>query len=200
MIRSGVPEEVRPESGEWLYIDAGFSSSSRSCGVLGTSDVAESLTFADTLARLVSVASLEIGNLNLLIEAPLSVAFNSQGNPTGRTIERLGSQHRYWHEGLGCLVMTSALYLLRALHDSRPKRDVRLFEGFVSFKPAGGVSSHCKDVEALRAVVLDPHRVAGAVVAATQLARTPSDRLVSAFAVAGLDFGVPPVICAMANQ
>ena len=133
MIRAGTPEEIAPGSGEWLFVDAGFSSSGRSCGVLGADNAAASITFSEARSRLVSAGSIKAGPLNLLIEAPLSVAFNSRGNPTRRSIERLGSQHRYWYEGLGCLVMTSAPYLLRGLCDSRPDREVRLFEGFVSF-------------------------------------------------------------------
>jgi hypothetical protein len=90
--------------------------------------------------------------------------------------------------------MTSDLYLLRGLHNSKPQREVRLFEGFVSFKPKGQVSSHCADVQALRAVVWATNREASAVVGAGELATTSSDRVVSAFAVAGMDFGVPPVV------
>jgi len=200
MIRAGIPEEVRPDSGEWLFIDVGFSSSGRSCGVLGADNVATLLTFSETSRRLVSAGALKTGALNLLIEAPLSVAFNSSGNPVDRSLERSGSQHRYWYEGLGCLVMTSALYLLRGLHESKPQREVRLFEGFVSFKPKGQVSSHSEDIRALRAVVSDADRDAKVVVTAAQLATTPSDRLVSAFAVAGMDFGIPPVVRTMANN
>ena len=96
--------------------------------------------------------------------------------------------------------MTSALYLLRGLDDSKPQREVRLFEGFVSFKPKGQVSSHSEDIRALRAVVWDAHRDTKVVVTAAQLAATSSDRLVSAFAVAGMDFGVPPVVRTMANN
>lgn len=199
MIRAGDPEQVRIDSGEWLFIDMGFSSNGKSCGFLGSDNLAASLTFSEASKRIASAGSIKGRALNLLIEAPLSVAFNSLGNPVGRSFERLGSQHRYWYEGLGCLVMTSALYLLRALHDNRPQREVRLFEGFVSFKPKGNVSSHCADVEALRSVVFDPNRDRGAVLAATQMVQS-SDRLVSAFAVAGMDFGVPPVVKSMANN
>lgn len=199
MIRAGNPKEVGPDSGEWLFIDAGFSSNGKSCGVLGSDNVAKCLTFSEASDLIVSVGSINSPALNLLIEAPLSVAFNSRGNPAGRSIERLGSKHRYWYEGLGCLVMTSALYLLRALHDSKSKREIRLFEGFVSFKRKGSVSSHCADVQALRAVVLDRNREPSSVVAGAQLAAASSDRLVSAFAVAGMDFGIPPVVRAMAN-
>ena len=199
MIRAGNPEEVGPDSGEWFFIDAGFSSNGKSCGVLGSDNLAASLTFSEASSRIVSVGLIKSAPLNLLIEAPLSVAFNSRGNPAGRSIERLGSQHRYWYEGLGCLVMTSALYLVRALYDSKPNREVGFFEGFVSFKPKGNVSSHCADVQALRSVVLDRNRDPRAVIAGGQLAATSSDRLVSAFAVAGMDFGIPPVVKAVAH-
>jgi hypothetical protein len=194
MVRAGIPEEIRPDSGEWLFIDAGFSSNGRSCGVLAADDVAVSLTFSEAANRLVRVGAVSAGPLNLLIEAPLSVAFNSKGNPVGRSIERLGSSHRYWYEGLGCLVMTSAMYLLRNLADSQPAREVRLFEGFVSFKQKGRPSSHCEDVLALRAIVRDVNRDRRTIVTAAELAIAPSDQVASAFRVAGLDFGVPPVL------
>lgn len=126
MIRAGNPEEVGPDSGEWFFIDPGFSSNGKSCGVLGSDNLAASLTSSEASARIVSVGLIKSAPLNLLIEAPLSVAFNSRGNPAGRSIERLGSQHRYWYEGLGCLVMTSALYLVRALYDSKPQPRGRL--------------------------------------------------------------------------
>jgi hypothetical protein len=132
--------------------------------------------------------------LNLLIEAPLSVAFNERGNPTGRIFERLKEQHRYWYADGGCVVMTAAMYLLRALHDSRPRRKVRLFEGFVSFHRKSQATSHCEVVEALRAVVLDPTRPDGKVLAPNQLAFKTSDVVVPALAVAGMNFGVPSVV------
>jgi hypothetical protein len=199
MIRAGTPEEVSAESGEWLIVDAGFSSNGRSCGVVGANDAPTTLTFSETRTRLIRAGAHKAGTLNLLIEAPLSAAFNAKGNPTGRTFERFGSQHRYWYEGLGCLVMTSALYLLRELSDSGPEREVRLFEGFVSFKPKGVASSHCGDVLALRSVVLDSTRKAGSVIPASQIAMAPSDRLVSAFAVAGMELGIPAVVKTIAN-
>jgi hypothetical protein len=200
MIRAGSPEDVRPESGEWLFIDVGFSSKGASCGVLGGHKAASSMTFARASEHLVDAADQAGSILNLLIEAPLSVAFNSNGNPTGRTIERLGSQHRYWYEGLGCLVTTATTYLLRALVDSRAPRDIRLFEGFVSFKPKGQRSSHPGDVEVLRAVVFNRARDPGSVVAAEGLKMASADKLHSAFAAAGMDFGVPPVVRAIANS
>ena len=202
MIEAGLPQDVCPESGEWLFVDVGCSSERKSCGVLGDDDApCKLLTFAEASARIIAAAALpEAANtrkratLNLLIEAPLSVAFNERKNPTGRIFERLKQQHRYWYEGGGCSVMTAATYLLRALHDSKPRRKVRLFEGFVSFKLVGQATSNCKDVEALRAVVLDRTRPHGMVLAPNQLASNPLDMVVSAFAVAGMNFGVPSVV------
>jgi len=201
MIEAGLPQDVCPESGEWLFVDVGFSSVRKGCGVLGDDDApCKLLTFAEASARIIAAALPEAANtsnkatLNLLIEAPLSVAFNESKNPTGRIFERLRQQHRHWYEGGGCSVMTAATYLLRALHDSKPRRKVRLFEGFVSFKLVGQATSHCKHVEALRAVVLDRTRPHGMVLAPNQLASNPLDMVVSAFAVAGMNFGVSSVV------
>ena len=69
-----------------------------------------------------------------------------------------------------------------------------MFEGFVSFKPKGRVSSHCGDVEALRALVMNRSRDPGVVLGPDQLTLNSSNRLMSAFAVSGLDFGIPPVV------
>ena len=199
MIRAGTPEEINPTTGEWLFVDVGFSSRGRSCGILGSDNLATAVTFSEAAAQIKAAGSVLGEPLNLLIEALLSVAFNSSGNPVGRSFERLGSQHRYWYEGLGCVVMTSALYLLRGLNDSQPQREVRLFEGFVTFKPRDIPSSHRADVEALRAVVFDGTQVGSRVIAPSEFPITATDLVVSAFAVAGLDFGVPPVVAAMAN-
>jgi hypothetical protein len=201
MVEAGLPEHVCPESGEWLFVDVGFSSKRRSCGLVCNDDTPKALTFAEARARIIAAAAVpeaaNVGNkatLNLLIEAPLSVAFDERGNPTGRIFEKLTEGHRYWNEGGGCLVMTAAMYLLRALHDSKPRRKVRLFEGFVSFKVKGQATSHCEDVETLRAVVLNRTRPTRMVLAPNELASNRSDTVLSAFAVAGMNFGVPSVI------
>jgi hypothetical protein len=47
MIRSGDPKDVNPDSGEWLFIDAGFSSNGKSCGIRGDDRIATSVTFAE---------------------------------------------------------------------------------------------------------------------------------------------------------
>lgn len=100
-MEAGLPQDVCPESGEWLFVDVGFSSARKSCGVLGDDDAApDVLTFAEASARIIAAAALAANRrkkaaLNLLIEAPLSVAFNQRGNPAGRIFERLERRHRY---------------------------------------------------------------------------------------------------------
>jgi hypothetical protein len=122
------------------------------------------------------------------------VAFNAHGNPVGRSIEKRNNQSRYWYVGLGCSVLVSTTYLLRALLEAPRSREVRLFEGLASFKPQGQKSLHSNDVLKLRKLVWDQRPELGQIVAAEALAISRQDLVVSAFSVAGMDFGVPPVV------
>lgn len=192
-IRAGLVTEATPESGEWAFVDPGFSSKARSCGLLGSSGEPSRLTFAQLQAALVSLVRLEGQALNLAIEAPLSVAFSPLGNPVGRSVELRNGQARYWYVGLGCSVLVATTYLIRAITDAQPRREVRLFEGLVSFKAKGLPSNHCADVTSLKAVVWRQQGL-GSIIAPQQLAISPNDTLASAFLVAGMNYGVPPVI------
>ncbi len=194
-IRAGLADEVLRTAGDWLFVDLGFSRASRSCSFLDGDGKPEVLTFGDLVSRVSERTSAPGPRLCLLLEAPLSVAFTFRGNPTGRRPERRGSEHRYWYAGLGTTVLTSATYLLRAVAGRGCGREVLLFEGFASFKAKGRISSHVEDVLRLREVVWSPWAHPGAVIPPDQLTIDPTDRLSSAFAVAGMDFGVPPVIC-----
>lgn len=196
MIRAGLMEEVDRASGAWVFVDLGFAQSARSCGIVEHDGEPVELTFAGLCERVSRVASEAGGPLNLLLEAPLSVAFLPNGNPTGRAVERRGRDTRYWYVGLGCTVLTAATYLLREVVERHPRREVRLFEGFVSFKAKGVRSSHAGDVLALREAVWRGPAVGHAVVPPERLAAAPDHVVRSAFAVAGMDFGVPPVIMA----
>lgn len=193
LIRAGCVEEIDPAIGYWIYVDPGFSSTKRSCGLL-LGDGAPTLhTFAEMSRALVAIARSSGPAVNLVVEAPLSVAFSAAGNPIGRSVERRGSKVRYWYTGLGCAVLVASTHLMRALTDACPVREIRLFEGLVSFKDRGQVSDHCADVLRLHAVV---HGMAGAgnIVPPSALLSSPSHTLRSAFHVAGMDYGMPPVI------
>ena len=194
MIRAGIPAEANRLSGEWVFVDLGFAEKAKSCGLLLGDGNPEEVSFSQLKARLLEVVASDHGPLNLLVEAPLSVAFNEHGNPTGRVIEKRGYQTRYWYVGLGCSVLVAATYLLRAIHDANPRREIRLFEGLASFKPKGVRSSHSNDVINLRKVILNGGCTPGGIVPAEELAASPNHRLYSAFLVAGMDFGVPAVV------
>lgn len=192
-IRAGRIGEATRSSGDWLFVDVGFASRSRSCGLLSGEGEPIELTFSQAKAHLVDQAALAGPPLNIVLEAPLSVAFAPTGNPAGRSIELRDGKSRYWYVGLGCSVLVAATYLIRAISDASRAREVRLFEGLVSFKPRGLVSNHRNDVSLLRDVVWGTPGV-GRVVAPSELAASPDHMLRSAFAVSGMDYGVPPVI------
>jgi hypothetical protein len=194
-MREATIVEVQDATANWLFIDIGFSAEAASSGFLDGWGVPRLMTFAELCRETVEVCCRGDPPLHLLIEASLSVAFNSAGNPTKRSVEkRIGENPRYWYLGPGCGVMVAAMYLLRTIYDAQPRREIRLVEGFASFKPKGMKSSHAGDVLALRDVVWKRPGSSGRMLSPEELRVAPSDRLESAFAVAGMDFSVPPVV------
>lgn len=192
-IRAGTVEEACQSSGEWVFVDMGFSSERKSCCLLTGSGAPVALTFSDLQCQLVALARSTGDPLNLAIEAPLSVAFGPEGNPVGRRVEQRDKMNRYWYFGAGCGVMVATTYLLRTLTDSARNREIRLFEGLASFKGKGNRPSHSEDVLGLQDVLFGRSRT-GNVIAPQDLASSPTHVVVSAFAVAGMHYGIPPVI------
>ena len=128
-------KDVRRDSGDWVFVDIGFAQQdNKSCGFARNSSDPKVVNFANLVQRVCESVNDGRGPLNLLIEAPLSVAFDSEGNPTGRKIERRESNTRYWYLGLGCSVLLAATHLLFRISQSGLTRQVRLMEGFASFK------------------------------------------------------------------
>ena len=197
-IRAGDVSELRKDGIDWLFVDVGFSSKNKTCGVLKGEGRPELSTFGKLVELAVQEArtGTDSRTLNMLLEAPLSVAFTKDGNPAGRSVERHNGRHRYWYEGAGASLIVATGHLLRAVNDCGIQRDVRLFEGFVSFKRRGARSSHTDDVLALRKAAWDTSPPPGSVRAPCNLKINPSDSLRSAFAFAGMDFGIPPVVIA----
>jgi hypothetical protein len=197
MIRSGRISELCKDSGQWVFADLGFSEKNKTCGLPVHEKEEKEITFGDLLREMQVIITSGHKTINILLEAPLSVAFNNEGNPTGRKIEEHPNgndkQPRYWYLGLGCGVMVAATYLLRSVFDAESTAEIRLFEGFASFKSKGAKSSHVKDVKGLRDVAWGMSKY-GNIIEPEQLRRCPQDRLESAFKVAGMDFGVPPVV------
>ena len=195
MVRAGTAEEIRADSGEWVIIDIGFANSVRSCGLLFAGGSPVEMQFAEAVAKTCRFISLAEGPVNLLIEAPLSVAFDSRGNPKGRSIEKQSDgSTRYWYVGPGCGVMVAAMYLVTAVLKAEPKVEVRLFEGFVSFKKPEGRRATVRTLYSFTEVVNNPERHSNSIVAGKALKIESTDTLNSAFLVAGVDLGIPPVI------
>jgi hypothetical protein len=194
MICAGLPAEANRTSGEWVFVDLGFAQAAKSCGLLVGDGEPKEVSFSQLKTEVIEIVVAGGKPLNLLIEAPLSVAFNAKGNPTGRSIERREKQTRYWYVGLGCSVLVAATYLLRCIYDARPVREIRLFEGLASFKPKGARSSHGEDVLNLRKIIWEGAAKPGCIVSPQKLGASRGDIVLSAFRVAGMDLGVPTVI------
>lgn len=202
-IRAGTMGELLEHSGDWLFVDIGFARSKKSCGYLLVEEsadggqesvIAEATTFGDLTRRAVALVEQAGPPLHLVIEAPLSAAFAGDGSPVGRTCEKKDGKTRYWYVGLGCSVLVAGLYLLRAISKAARKREVRVFEGLVSFKERTKSSNHIADVEALKAVVWSGGTVGGRFCDAASLNGDTSGVLESTLALLGLDSTPPPII------
>ena len=198
-IRAGNVSDIYKRESEWLFIDLGYSESKPSCGILKVLGQSDEVTFCDeiTFGETVTLAKLAARQnvpspLNLVLEAPLSVTFNQDGNPTGRACDVKDGQRRYWYMQPAPNLIFFAGYLLKGLANCGIQREVRLYEGFVSFKEPGSKSNHLEDAKALRNVVWNPteHQI----FCRKKLRRRESDHLESAFGFMGMDFGIPPVI------
>ena len=191
MIYAGTLNHLHRSSGQWVFVDVGYSSSAKSCGFLVADGMPTALTFGELKERLIELSQSEGEPLNLVLEAPLSCSFNKAGNPTGRSVEKRGSATRYWYVGAGAAVLLGSLDLVGSLRSSRPVRNIRLFEGFASFKDKA--TSHTKDVEDLRDIFWNTESEIGRVFGSDQLCQKPTDSIQSVFLLLGVDYGVPPI-------
>ena len=139
IITAGSTDDINKDSGQWMIVDIGFSSAARSCGVWTDTGTEEQepcvVTFGELVERVTKEArKADRRTLNLLIEAPLSVAFQQNKNPTRRSCDIQGKKYRDWYVNAGATTLIAAGSLLRELNNCQRKREVRLFEGLVSFK------------------------------------------------------------------
>ena len=119
MIEAGTREQIDWGGGNWVFLDIGFSANRPSSGLAIRDAPPMRTQFADAKRRIVEHITRANSATSFVIEAPLSVCFNKNGNPTGRKIEKETiegkTKTRYWHAGLGCSVMVAAMYLIRAI-------------------------------------------------------------------------------------
>ena len=205
-IRAGSVDEVRrgSASGDWIFVDLGFAKDrQRTCGIVKGDGPAGLKSYGELLILLVEKAQTRKPDgrqLNVLIEAPLSGAFSKDGNPVGRCFERQKDSDgktvstRYWYMNSGASMFLASIRLIGELASCGIQRNVRLFEGFLSFKLNPSNSSHAKDAMALRDAVLKSN-VAPCVLGRDELDR-PGQTLESVFDLAGIKGGggIPPVV------
>lgn len=194
-IRAGMVDEVKRDSGDWLFVDVGFSSKKKTCGVLKNEECTMKKAFGRLVKLLIKEVQIPGQPLNLLLEAPLSVAFNKDGNPAHRATDiEADKRARGWWYQTGPLTILATGHLLRRVQDCGVRREVRLFEGFVSFKSAGSISDHEADVSRLRCAAWDPMQKFVTGPDKLKVPGSESDTLESAFKFSGMDFGLPPVV------
>ena len=197
MIEAGTREQIKWDDDTWIIWDVGFGENVKSSGLLMPHRKCECFRFSCAKHLILEHVQNTKRLTNLVIEAPLSVCFNKDGNPAPRErVERVEIdgeiKFRRWYLAGG--IMMAAMYVIRAIADASPKSPVRLFEGFVSYKAKGVRSNHCRDVTLLREVIEEPEKFAECIHPRENLSSNPTDRIESAFKFRGLDYGVPAVI------
>ena len=181
-IVAGFCEDIRRDSGEWLIVDIGFSSNEATCGIWDEAQQPRVVKFGD-LVKLTKGKAKEKSQepLNLLIEAPLSVAFQCNRNPSRRKCDTKGNIHRDWYVNAGATTLLAASYLLQELVECEGRRRVRLFEGLVSFKRSGSApKTKAGRIEANKADVLKLkncvwHEANDQIFAPSDLRQNPTD-------------------------
>lgn len=197
ILQAGQLSDIHWNSGPWIFLDIGFSNSSKTCGIALGDAPPECKTYAAAKSSILEhIDFTDNEKINLVIEAPLSVCFSPSGNPKGRSIEKaVNNSPRYWYTGAGVAVMVAAMYLVKEIDAQRSKKSIRLFEGFVTYKDRKVKSDHIRDVLLLREVVDSPERFGDCIIAAEELKQHHDDNLVSAFSILGVNgLGIPPVI------
>lgn len=195
-IYAGEIDQIKWDSGRWIFLDIGFSGSKKTCGIAFDKKDPKLIYFGKVYGEIIGFVNESDKPVNLVIEAPLSVAFDGEGNPKGRCFEKENGDHRYWYVGAGCSTMVAAIYLVSRLAEAKIKAEIRLFEGFVSFKKKTNNSqgnSHTEDVKKLREAVKQKKK--GCFKDMTKCAGYKNS-----FKVLGLDFGVPPVIAICSEE
>jgi len=197
MIEPGTCNQIKWDDDSWIIWDVGFGEDVKSSGLLVPHMEPKCFRFSCAKHLIIDHVKNAKSLTNLVIEAPLSVCFNKDGNPTPREcVERVEvdgkTEHRRWYQAGG--IMISAMYMIRAIVDAAPKQSVRLFEGFVSYKTKGVRSNHCRDVTLLREVIQDPEKFSECIYSQRGLTGDATNRVESAFKLCGIDCGVPAVI------
>lgn len=119
-----------------LSVDMGFSGKTASAGFAylmsrNESCLSRNLTFSDCV-HAVAEKVRQQGDLILLLEAPLSAAFDAKGNPQPRGRFESHPKPRWWSLGPGASMSLAAMHFLRRLVGVVcPESRIYLIEGYV---------------------------------------------------------------------
>lgn len=119
-----------------LAVDMGFSGKSAStgyaCRAAGDQQaLSGNKTFSDCLQAVAEQIG-RVGDVLLIIEAPLSAAFDQKGNPQPRGAFESTPKPRWWSLGPGAAMSLAAMHFLKRLADKIPAdRKCFLVEGYV---------------------------------------------------------------------
>ncbi len=153
----------------WFIVDVGYSSRNQSSGILRvrnnkyTDKDLQDVGFSKLKKRFNDFYEENKNKkIGLVLEAPLSILFNKDGNPLGRGFEIEFSEEytkkgnkkiiatRYWYYGAGATVTLGALEFIKRIESLLANDNIYLFEGFVSFKNKDiEKEEHYKDAELL---------------------------------------------------
>lgn len=130
-----------------IAVDMGFSGKTASCGyafraAANCAIESENKKFHDCLAAAVKQFQ-NVGEAILILEAPLSSAFDRLGNPQPRGDFERHPKPRWWSLGPGASMSLAAMYFLKRFVKAVPAHTkCHLIEGFV----VGADSGHDADV------------------------------------------------------
>ncbi len=154
-----------------IAVDMGFSGKTASCGyafraAANGSVESENKKFHDCLSAVVTQFQ-NMGEAVLILEAPLSSAFDRLGNPQPRGDFERYPKPRWWSLGPGASMSLAAMHFLKRFVEAVPElTKCHLIEGFV----VGADSGHDADVaEALINAFTGVQRCAWQPPAASQL-------------------------------
>jgi hypothetical protein len=185
-IVAGDCSDIHWGSGEWIIVDMGFSNTKQSCGVAIGDSTPRKMRYGDLVKKVIKAAQEDKREyLNLLLEAPLSMAFNTCENPVRRSFEEVKHE---WYLRAGATTMLGAIYLIDRLNASDSICKVRLFEGFAPLSKV----DHAKIAGALRKVV--KQRIDDRIVKPCDILKRESGCVTPAYRVTNGDGKIPPVV------
>ncbi len=191
-LQAGSKSELLVTTHPWVILDIGFSQN-KSCGLILGSCEPICLNFGETCRAVADWINHQNSPINLMIEAPLSMAFDLKDNPVPRKVEKLGSITRPWYSGPGATVLVAAIHLIAYLRDRCPDASIVLFEGFVSFKPREGKSDHRWDANRLSESVRSGPSASVEFWDEADL-RADGTTLMSVFVPCGFNPGIPAIV------